>query len=209
LQTIQAEQALTAQGWCSDVLVSLDGNGRIASMETESQKPGDTSVGVLLPAPANLHSHAFQRAMAGLSERRGPGGSDSFWTWRGTMYRFVDVLTPDDVEVIAALVQMEMLEAGFAAVAEFHYLHHQPGGAPYADIAEMSSRIAAAASTTGIGLTLLPVLYSQGGCDGRALGPGQVRFGNDTQNCSRLSERRSPRCLQTPSSVWRRIRCAR
>jgi formimidoylglutamate deiminase len=116
--------------------------------------------------------------MAGMTERRS-AGQDSFWTWRQLMYRFLDRLTPDDVQAIAAFVQMEMAEAGYAAVAEFHYLHHAPDGAPYADRAEMSARIAAAAAESGLGLTLLPVLYQQGGCDGRALGPGQRRFGND------------------------------
>jgi formimidoylglutamate deiminase len=93
---------------------------------------------------------------------------------------------PDDVQAIAAFVQMEMAEAGYAAVAEFHYLHHAQGGAPYADRAEMSARIAAAAAETGLGLTLLPVLYQQGGCDGRALGAGQLRFGNDADGFGAL-----------------------
>jgi formimidoylglutamate deiminase len=143
---------------------------------------------VLLPAPVNLHSHAFQRAMAGLTERRGEHPSDSFWTWRKLMYRFLDHLTPEHVEAITAFVQMEMLEAGYAAVAEFHYLHHQPGGMPYGDIAELSARISAAAAASGIGLTLLPVLYEHGGCDGRALGPGQIRFGNDPDRFGKLWE---------------------
>ena len=116
--------------------------------------------------------------MAGLTERRG-AGQDSFWTWRTLMYRFLDQLTPEDVQAIAAMVMVEMAEAGFAAVAEFHYLHHGPGGARYDDLAEMSGRIAAAAAQTGLGLTHLPVLYQRGGCDGRALTAGQLRFGND------------------------------
>jgi formimidoylglutamate deiminase len=120
---------------------------------------------VLLPAMPNLHSHAFQRAMAGMTERRG-GGDDSFWTWRALMYRFLDLLGPEEVEAIAALVQVEMLEAGYASVAEFHYLHHGPGGTPYAEPAELAHRIGAAAAATGIGLTLLPVLYSHGGAGG-------------------------------------------
>src|SRR5690606_9417964 len=114
---------------------------------------------------------------------------DSFWTWRETMYRFLDVLLPDEIEAIAALAFMEMLEAGFAAVAEFHYLHHQPGGAPYADIGELSARIGAAASAAGIGLTLLPVHYAQGGVDGRPLKGGQLRFGNDLDRFTRLLDR--------------------
>ena len=135
----------------------------------------------------NLHSHAFQRAMAGMTERRGPG-DDSFWTWRATMYRFLDALTPEDVEAIAALAYVEMLEAGFASVAEFHYLHHQPGGAPYADPAELAHRIAAAAAETGIGLTLLPVLYSYGGAGAAPLAGGQRRFGCDLDGFLALRE---------------------
>ncbi|MFV2002786.1 MAG: amidohydrolase family protein, partial [Paracoccaceae bacterium] len=142
--------------------------------------------GLLLPAPVNLHSHAFQRAMAGLTERRGKDASDSFWTWRRMMFRFLEQLTPDDIEAVTGFVQMEMLEAGFGASVEFHYLHHQADGTPYADIAEISTRGVAAAQCSGIGLTLLPVLYQQGGCDGRALGRGQARFGNDIDRFARL-----------------------
>lgn len=185
---IRASQALLSGGWARDVAVTLDG-ARIARVETGAPaRPGDVAVDALLPAPANLHSHAFQRAMAGMTEGRGPGGQDSFWTWRQLMFRFLDQLTPDDVQAIAAFVQMQMLEAGFGASVEFHYLHHAPGGTPYADLSEMAARIVAAAAETGIGLTLLPVLYQQGGCDGRALGPGQVRFGNDLDRFARLVE---------------------
>jgi len=174
MQVIQAKSALLPTGWARDVTVQIGADGRITSLEPA---PADMGVDILLPAPANVHSHSFQRAMAGLSERRGASGKDSFWTWRQLMFRFLDQLSPDDIEAIAAQVQMEMLEAGFASIGEFHYLHHRPGGAPYDDLAEMSARIAAAADQTGIGLTLLPVLYHQGGVDGRPLGPGQVRFG--------------------------------
>ncbi len=187
MQIIWAEQALTAKGWERAVRVVVREDGRIESL-TAGVEPDGTRLGILLPSPANLHSHAFQRAMAGLTERRGPDPRDSFWTWRQLMYRFLDRLTPEDVEAIAALVQMEMLEAGYAAVGEFHYLHHRPGGAPYDRLAEMSERVVAAASETGIGLTLLPVLYRWGGCDRRALGPGQIRFGNDLDRFARLHE---------------------
>ena len=139
----------------------------------------DLSDDVLVPAMPNVHSHTFQRAMAGMTESRGPESSDSFWTWRSLMYRFLDRLDPGHVEEIASLAFMEMLEAGYASVGEFHYLHHQPGGKPYANPAEMSVRITAAAARTGIGLTLLPVLYSQGGADRRPLAGGQLRFGCD------------------------------
>ncbi|WP_158967754.1 formimidoylglutamate deiminase [Chachezhania sediminis] len=176
---IRAGQALLPEGWARDVTVHVV-DGRIAAVEAGGPDAGiSQAVDVLLPAPANLHSHAFQRAMSGLTEARGPDATDSFWTWRRLMFRFLDRLTPDQVQAITAFVQMEMLEAGYGASVEFHYLHHQPGGVPYANVAEMSERVAAAAAETGIGLTLLPVLYQVGGCDGRPLGPGQVRFGCD------------------------------
>jgi formimidoylglutamate deiminase len=185
---IWANQALLAEGWAEDVTVTIEG-GRIAGITTQAPAPpGAQRVDLLLPSPSNLHSHAFQRAMAGLTETRGPDPRDSFWTWRQLMYRFLDQLTPEDVEAITAFVQMQMLEAGYAASVEFHYLHHRPGGLPYDNLAEISARVAAATETTGIGLTLLPVLYEFGGCDRRALGPGQIRFGNDPDRFARLVE---------------------
>ena len=186
MDRILAKTALLPEGWVSDVTVTVK-NGRISHV-TDGVQDAETRVDVLLPAPTNLHSHAFQRAMAGLSERRGADKTDSFWTWRQLMFRFLDQLGPQDIEAITAQVQMEMLEAGYAAMAEFHYLHHQPGGAPYDERAAVSQRICAAADQTGIGLTLLPVMYMQGGVDGRALGPGQVRFGNDIDGYMRVMD---------------------
>ncbi|MGI9391628.1 MAG: formimidoylglutamate deiminase [Boseongicola sp.] len=187
MQKIHAKQALTSSGWefSVDILVSSD--GRIEAIAPQTGTP-DTSVDLALPAPTNLHSHTFQRAMAGLTETRGPDPTDSFWTWRRLMYRFLERLTPDHVEAIAALAFVEMLEAGYGAVAEFHYLHHDAVGAPYGDLAELSARIVAAARETGIGLTLLPVLYSHGGCDLRPLSGGQLRFGNDFDRFAGLFE---------------------
>ena len=188
MTTIWAKTALTEGGWRSDVAVTIGAGGRIASV-TEGSPPAGQPVGILLPAPVNGHSHAFQRAMAGLTERRGPDGSDSFWTWRRLMYRFLEELTPDHVEAIAAFVQMEMLEAGYAAVAEFHYLHgHGQGGRALTCLSEMAERIVAAAEVSGMGLTLLPVFYQYGGCDRRALEGGQIRFGNDPEGFGRLME---------------------
>src|SRR5690625_3109766 len=173
---IHARRALLPEGWAENVTVTIE-DGRIASVTADTANAGGAhAADVLLPAPANLHSHSFQRAMAGMTEARGPAGRDSFWTWRELMYRFLDQLGPEDVEAIAALVFVEMLEAGYASVGEFHYLHHAPGGAPYDNPAELSARIAAAAAETGIGLTLLPVLYMQGGTDGRPLAGGQLRL---------------------------------
>jgi formimidoylglutamate deiminase len=177
---LHADHALTPSGWARDVRVVI-AQGRIVSVATQAQaRTGDLRLSrrALLPAPANLHSHAFQRAMAGMTARRGPRG-DSFWTWRDLMYRFLALLTPEHVEAVAAMAQMEMLEAGYAACGEFHYLHHRPGGAPYDDRAELSARIAAAAAESGIGLTLLPTLYSHGGAGGRPVAAEQARFAND------------------------------
>jgi len=186
-QVIWAKQALVGDNWVNDLRLDIGANGRITDLTPDSPPEG-IRVGLLIPASVNLHSHAFQRAMAGLTERRGPDPADSFWTWRRLMYRFLDQLNPEQIEAVTAFVQMEMLEAGYAASVEFHYLHHQTGGAHYDDIAELSSRVVSAAHTSGIGLTLLPVLYQVGGCDGRALGPGQIRFGNDMDSFARLHE---------------------
>jgi len=195
MTTLFAGRALLPGGWARDVRVTVGEDGRIASVEAGAAAAGgDERLGtrILLPAPVNLHSHAFQRAMAGMTEARGPSGAggerDSFWSWRRLMYRFLETLSPEDIEAIAALVQVEMAEAGYAAVAEFHYLHNQVGGAAYANPGELSARIAAAAGQTGLGLTLLPVLYMQGGCDGRPLAGGQLRFSCGLDHFGRIVE---------------------
>ncbi len=157
MQAIFARRARLEQGWVSDLRLTV-AEGRIASLQSgAAAKDGDTCVDTLVPALANLHSHSFQRAMAGMTEAR-ISGRDSFWSWRTLMYRFVDHLTPDQIEAIAGMVFLEMLEAGYASVGEFHYVHHQPGGQAYDAPEELSTRIFAAAAQTGIGLTHLPVL---------------------------------------------------
>ncbi|KAA0969396.1 formimidoylglutamate deiminase [Aureimonas fodinaquatilis] len=186
---IRAQTALLPDGWAQNVVVSVDSTGHIRQVTPDGEPGSAYGVDVLLPALSNVHSHTFQRAMAGLTERRGPEGRDSFWTWRVLMFRFLDVLEPDEVEAIAAFAFMEMLEAGFGSVAEFHYLHHAQGGQSYDDIGELSGRIFAAAATSGIGLTMLPVLYEQGGLDGRPLAGGQQRFGNDLARFEKLLSR--------------------
>ncbi len=189
---LHLETALTRHGWRQDVVVRIE-HGVIDSIEDPGHgaPPSERIAGVVVPGLPNLHSHAFQRAMAGLTEHRG-AESDSFWTWREQMYRFVERLGPDELEAIAALAYMEMLEAGFTSVAEFHYLHHQPDGRPYDNIGEMSERIVAAAAATGIGLTLLPVLYRQGGFLGKEASPGQRRFLSTRDSYARLMETRVP-----------------
>lgn len=187
---LHLETALLPQGWRSDVVVDID-RGTITAVESGGSGAAERLSGVTVPGLPNLHSHAFQRAMSGLTERRG-GPADSFWTWRQAMYRFVERLTPDDVEAIAAFAFMEMLEAGFTSVTEFHYLHHQPDGRPYDNPREMCERIVAAADTAGIGLVLLPVLYRQGGFLGQAPLPAQRRFLNTRESYARLMETRVP-----------------
>ncbi len=170
------DTALLPGGWADAVTIEVAADGVIARVAAGSVPPPDaTRAGIGLPGMPNLHSHAFQRGMAGLAEVAGDT-PDSFWTWRQVMYGFLDKLTPDDVEAIAAQLYVEMLEAGFTSVAEFHYLHHAPDGSRYADCAEMAGRIAAASAASGIGLTLLPVLYANGGFGGQTIQAQQRRF---------------------------------
>ncbi len=181
------QSALLPGGWARNVAVRVE-NGTIITVEPDAKAATGDFAGFLgLPGLASLHSHTFQRGMAGLGEVRGQG-EDSFWSWRQVMYRFLGVLGPDEVEAIAAQAFMEMLEGGFTAVGEFHYLHHAPDGTPYDDVGELSGRIAAAADQTGIGLTLLPVLYQQGGFGGAAPNQGQKRFLNSLDQYGSLFE---------------------
>ncbi len=182
------EHALLPGGWTRNLRVAVE-DGVIRAVEPNAEaKDAEHHAGIAVPGLPNLHCHAFQRAMAGLAERRGPA-SDSFWTWRSVMYRFLAQLTPDDVDAIAAFAYMDMLEAGFTTVTEFHYLHHDPAGRPYADLGEMAGRIAAAAVTAGIGLTLLPSLYMTGGFNGAPPTPGQKRFLNGVDRFLKLTAR--------------------
>ncbi|WP_425408427.1 formimidoylglutamate deiminase [Hyphococcus sp.] len=186
-QIIHAQWMLTDMGWRENSHLVVDASGYIDSIG-DGASNGAINVDVLLPAPANLHSHSFQRAMAGLTEHRGSAQNDDFWSWRDVMYRFLEILGPEDIEAIAAQVQMEMLEAGYASVGEFHYLHHQHAGVQYDNPAELSLRILSAAIETGIGLTHLPVLYMRGGLDDRQLQGGQLRFGNSLENFALIHE---------------------
>jgi formiminoglutamate deiminase len=166
------------------VSIDCDSRGRVAAL-----LPAEPAHALpwAIPGVANLHSHAFQRAMAGLVERR-MNPQDSFWTWRETMYRLAARFDPDSLREVAAQLYVEMLEAGYTRVCEFHYLHHRPDGAPYADPAAMSQALIEAARETGIGLTLLPVLYMSGGFDGRPLSARQARFGHSVDAYLRLLE---------------------
>jgi len=195
--TLFAESALLPDGWADDVLFEIAADGSLAAVLPDAAAhPGAAHAhrlaGPALPGMPNLHSHAFQRAMAGLTEQvgqTGAAGEDSFWTWRQVMYGFVGQLSPDQVQAIAAQLYVEMLKAGYTAVGEFHYLHHDPEGRAYADFAELSERIITAAQVTGIGLTHLPVLYGYGGFGGQPAGAGQRRFLHDANGFLRLVNR--------------------
>jgi formimidoylglutamate deiminase len=176
-----ARHALLPAGWAHDVLVDVDPEGAIRSVDVAFERPADAEhlQGPLIPGMPNVHSHAFQRALAGLTERGGPC-ADNFWTWRTEMYRFLDRIDPDDQEAIAAQLYLEMLKAGYTTVGEFHYLHRDPSGQSYANPAEMALRIQAAAEATGIGLTLLPVFYAHSDFGGTPPLRAQRRFVHDT-----------------------------
>ncbi len=187
-------------GWARDVRIGIAG-GRIVSLETGvARSPADEGGRVALPGVANIHSHAFQRAMAGLTEARGPS-DDDFWTWRELMYRFLDRGGPEEIEAITALAFMEMLEGGFTRVAEFHYLHNDPSGAAYSDRAEIAARIVAASQATGIALTLLPVFYAHAGFGGQPPSHGQRRFINDLQGFADLVARCRTLTVDLPDAM--------
>jgi formimidoylglutamate deiminase len=182
-----ARDALLPTGWAHDVLVEVGTDGSIRSVDVAFAAPVDAErvQGPLVPGMPNVHSHAFQRALAGLTERGGPS-ADNFWTWRSEMYRFLERVGPEEQEAVAAQLYLELLKGGYTSVGEFHYLHHDPAGRPYANPAEMAERIRAAAAATGIGLTLLPVFYAHSDFGGAPPLPAQRRFIHDTGRFLRL-----------------------
>lgn len=186
MSVLFAESALLPSGWARNVRFEIDADGLFTAITPDASAEGAERVaGPLLAGMPNLHSHAFQRAMAGLAEVAG-NPNDSFWTWRDLMYRLVGRLSPEQVGVIARQLYIEMLKAGYTGVAEFHYVHHDVDGKPYANPAELALRVSQAASEAGIGLTLLPVLYSHAGFGGQAPSDGQRRFINSTGNYLKL-----------------------
>ncbi|MFQ0827348.1 formimidoylglutamate deiminase [Serratia fonticola] len=171
-----ASRALLPTGWAHNVRLEVDAHGQLAQVTPNADSDGCLRLhGDVVPGMPNLHSHAFQRAMAGLAEVAG-NPQDSFWTWRDLMYRLVQRLTPEQVGVIARQLYIEMLKGGYTQVAEFHYLHHTPEGKAYADRGEMTGRLSEAALQAGIGMTLLPVLYSYAGFGAQPAQAGQRRF---------------------------------
>lgn len=184
-QSLWFNAALLPGGWAENVRLTLAG-GILTQVERDvPAQPGDHRGRVAVPGLPNVHSHAFQRGMAGLAEVRGPA-ADHFWTWREIMYRFLDRITPDHLEAIATLAYVEMLESGFTRVGEFHYVHHDGRGVPYANPGELTERLCAAAHATGINLTLLPSFYAHSGFGGLPPTPGQRRFITSLDQFARL-----------------------
>jgi len=179
--------ALLPQGWADGVRITA-AEGCIESVQSGVQpQEGDERHSIAVPGLGNLHSHSFQRGLAGLTERRGPT-DDSFWSWRELMYRFVERIDPDELEALTALAFAEMLECGFTHVGEFHYVHHDKEGVPFADPGELAGRIVAAARETGIGLTLLPTFYAHSGFGAAAPSERQRRFVCDLDRFERIVE---------------------
>ena len=210
-------RALTPDGWCDDLRVEISSQGMIRSLETGCRDAALPVIdGVALPGVPNAHSHAHQRLLAGLAETG--AGRDSFMRWRELMYRIVGRIDPDGFQAVAAQAYMEMLKSGYTSVAEFHYLHHDAGGSPYAQPAEMGLRCIAAAEDAGIALTLLPSLYAYGGFGPAPAGAGQARFVCDARRymeiysapAKEVEDRPGMRCNAPscrPASkrrVWRR-----
>ena len=190
-----ADHALLPTGWRRDVLLAWDDSGALISVSADTAAPIDAprAAGPLIPGMPNLHSHAFQRAFAGLTEYRSAGldshHADSFWTWRDLMYRVANAVSPDQLEAVATQLYVEMLRAGYTSVCEFHYLHHDPAGRPYADPAEMALRLVKAARRAGIRITLLPVLYQHAGFGGQAPRADQRRFVNSVDALLGIAQR--------------------
>ena len=199
-QNIFAPDALLPTGWAKNVLLTWNDAGQLTHVQpdTPTPPPGTaTTAGPLIPGLPNLHSHAFQRALAGLTEYRGhnaDGKQDSFWSWRTLMYRFAARLSPEQLEAIAFGLYVEMLEAGYTTVCEFHYVHHDTHGQPYADDATLALALLRAAQRAGIGLTLLPVLYQTSGFGGLPPNEGQRRFIRSTDSMLRLLGHLKPLC---------------
>lgn len=191
--------------WARNVLLSVDDHGAWCGIEPDSPQPADPSVGVvngpLLPSLVDAHSHAFQRAIAGLTEFRGVSGgavSDDFWSWRERMYSVAQRITPAQLESIAALLYAELLAGGYTQVCEFHYLHNAVAGRPYADPLDMSLALVRAAQRVGIGLTLLPALYMRSGFGAPGLRDDQRRFASTPDSVRRLVDQAQAQTATLP-----------
>jgi|SRR5689334_2213879 formimidoylglutamate deiminase len=201
---LHVDEALLPAGVASGVTITIGADGLIAEVAVDDGAGAERIGGFAVPGMANVHSHAHQRAMAGLAERSG-SGADSFWTWRDAMYRFALNMNPEEFQAVATQVYIEMAKAGYTAVGEFHYLHHQPDGTPYANPAELALRCLAAAEESGLAITLLPALYMQGGFN-LPPQPGQRRFINGIEAFLKLVSALPPRPLANRGIAFHSLR---
>ena len=193
-QTYFIKKALLSQGWAKNVRLGVDDKGLIVSLQTNVlAEQDDHRLGLVIPGLVNCHSHAFQRAMAGLTEYQ-VSPTDTFWSWRKTMYRFANLVSPEDLQDIASYLYLEMIKQGYTSVAEFHYVHHQPNGKPYSSVSQLSQSVINAANIAGINLTLLPVLYMNAGFGDQALLDDQKRFGNSVDSYLALHDEATRYC---------------
>ena len=175
--SIRYQSALVDEAWADDVVIAVEG-GLVTEITLNAGADviaDEASAGIAIPGMVNVHSHAFQRAFAGLSEYR-TGQHDSFWTWRTLMYDFVSRLTPEDIYETARGLYSELSDNGYSWVGEFHYVHNAPDGSPYDDRSCLSDAVIQAAQDVGIGICILPVLYQRGGFANEQLDPAQRRF---------------------------------
>lgn len=190
------DSILTAEGWLSDAVVEVSPQGTITAIGTGDGTPAERQRGAVVPGMPNAHSHAFQRAMAGDAEYRS-GARESFWTWRNAMYSLASRISPQELELIATQLQVEMLREGYTSVAEFHYLHHPAAGGSWSRGNELWEALDRAALVSGIGLTLLPTLYMSSDFGGHPLLPEQRRFGMDVgQFLDAVAQRREALAAQ-------------
>jgi formimidoylglutamate deiminase len=193
-QTYFIKKALLSQGWAKNVRLGVDDKGLIVSLQANVlAEQDDHRLGLVIPGLVNCHSHAFQRAMAGLTEYQ-VSPTDTFWSWRKTMYRFANLVSPEDLQDIASYLYLEMIKQGYTSVAEFHYVHHQPNGKPYSSVSQLSQSVINAANIAGINLTLLPVLYMNAGFGDQALLDDQKRFGNSVDSYLALHDEATRYC---------------
>lgn len=196
-----APSARLPDAWASNVRFDIDSQGIIQAVSTGASAAGAEKLrGPVIPGMPNLHSHAFQRAMAGLAEYRSDN-EDDFWSWREAMYRFLAFLAPEDVEAIATQLYIEMVKAGYTRVCEFHYLHNDPNGAPYRESAAMAEAHLRAAKTAGIGITLVPTLYTSGGCGGKPLKEGQKRFASTAESIAGMVRTLDQEIAEEPNAA--------
>lgn len=202
MNALFARHALLPEGWRRDVHIEWNEDGDLLAVTPDAaHPPGVPAAGLVMPGMVNLHSHAFQRALGGLTEKAGEG-PDSFWTWRDLMYRFARNITPEHIEAIAAQLFSECLRHGYTSICEFHYVQRDQQGAMYARPAETAERVVAASKTAGIGITMLPVLYSYSGFGEQPLKPEQDRFRTDAADILRIIESLEPlRDAQTEVGV--------